>query len=229
MPARHRSELTDSQGVSLGTSTVSTKKVLQVDVVQTIGGGNAAAGLTGAAVPTSADYVGFNSSGNLIGVSSINPLPITGPLTDTQLRAVALPVSGTFFQTTQPISVVALPLPSGAATSGNQTTEIASLASIDGKLRSQTTSLTASSPTAASVTTSTGLAVASNSNRKGLVLTNTSSTEKISFGIGASAVLNSGITLTPYGVWVMDAYTFTTAAINAIASAAANLAIQELT
>lgn len=133
------------------------------------------------------------------------------------------------FPATQPISAVALPLPSGAATSGNQATEIASLASIDGKLRSQTASLTASSPTAASVTTSSGAAVAANASRKGLILTNTSTTEKISFGIGAAAVLNSGITLTPYGVWVMDAYTFTTAAINAIASAAANLAIQELT
>jgi hypothetical protein len=41
-----------------------------------ISGGNAAASLTGAAVPTSADYTGFNSGGNLIGVSSSNPLPV---------------------------------------------------------------------------------------------------------------------------------------------------------
>ena len=41
------------------------------------GGGNAAAGLTGSAVPTSADYLGFNVSGNLVGVSSSNPLPIS--------------------------------------------------------------------------------------------------------------------------------------------------------
>lgn len=39
-------------------------------------GGNAAAGLTGAPVPTSADFIGyFNSDGKLIGVSAINPLP----------------------------------------------------------------------------------------------------------------------------------------------------------
>lgn len=61
-------------------------------------------------------------------------IPVTGPLTDTQLRALAvpvsgtffqgtqpvsiaatLPVSGTFFQATQPISAVSLPLPTGAA------------------------------------------------------------------------------------------------------------------
>lgn len=89
--------------------------------------------------------------------------------------------------------------------------------------------LTASSPTFATVGVASGAAVASNASRKGLVLVNTS-TAVISFGIGAAAVLNSGITLLPYGVWVMDEHTFTTAAINAIASAAAsNLSVQELT
>jgi hypothetical protein len=46
----------------------------------TISGGNAAAGLTGDPVPTSADYIGFNVSGNLVGVSAANPLPITGSI-----------------------------------------------------------------------------------------------------------------------------------------------------
>jgi len=44
------------------------------------------------------------------------PVPVSGPLTDAQLRAVAVPVSGTFFQGTQPVSVASLPLPTGAAT-----------------------------------------------------------------------------------------------------------------
>lgn len=39
--------------------------------------GNAAASATGAAVPASADYTGFNSGGNLVGVSSANPLPVS--------------------------------------------------------------------------------------------------------------------------------------------------------
>ncbi len=46
---------------------------------------------------------------------------VTGPLTDAQLRAVAVPVSGTVAVT-------------GSATAANQATEIASLASIDGKI-----------------------------------------------------------------------------------------------
>ncbi len=89
------------------------------------------------------------------------------------------------------------------------------------------TALTPSSPTAASVGVASASALAANASRKGLVLTNTSSAT-ISLGLGAAAVLNSGITLTPYGVWVMDEYTFCTSQVFATASAAAsNLAIQE--
>jgi hypothetical protein len=51
-------------------------------------------------------------------------VPVSGPLTDTQLRATAVPVSlsgsvpvtGTFWQTTQPVSLASAPLPTGAAT-----------------------------------------------------------------------------------------------------------------
>jgi hypothetical protein len=59
-------------------------------------GGNTAAGPTGSAVPADADYVGYNSGGNLIGVSTANPLPVA------QQGSVA--VTGTFFQATQPVS-----------------------------------------------------------------------------------------------------------------------------
>lgn len=48
--------------------------------------------------------------------------PVSGPLTDAELRASAVPVSA-----------ASLPLPSGAATSAAQTTGNASLSSIDGK------------------------------------------------------------------------------------------------
>ena len=34
-------------------------------------------------------------------------VPVSGPLSDTQLRATAVPVSGTFYQTTQPVSIAA--------------------------------------------------------------------------------------------------------------------------
>jgi hypothetical protein len=52
-------------------------------------------------------------------------ITVDGPLTDAQLRAAAVPVSGTFFQATQPISAVALPLPAGAATEATLATRLA--------------------------------------------------------------------------------------------------------
>jgi len=70
--------------------------------------GNAAASATGAAVPADAGYTGFNSGGNLVGVSSSNPLPVTVEnssiaVTGTFYQATQ-PVSGTFWQATQPVS-----------------------------------------------------------------------------------------------------------------------------
>lgn len=109
-----------------------------------------------------------------------------------------------------------------------ETQKLSILASGAARVDSKTP-LSPSSPTSTSVAVTSGAAIAANANRKGLIFTNTSS-GNISFGLGAAAVLNSGITLTPNGVWVMDEYTFTTGAINAIAAvAASNLAIQELT
>jgi hypothetical protein len=95
-------------------------------------------------------------------------------------------------------------------------------------LVSTKTALTPSSPSAATVGTSSGSAVAADADRTGLVLINTSNAI-ISLGLGAAAVLNSGITLNPNGgTFVMDEFTFTTAQVFAIAAAASsNLAIQE--
>jgi len=79
-----------------------------------------------------------HNSGDVLQV--IYEVTSADPLTDTQLRATAVPVSGTFFQATQPISAASLPLPSGAATETtlaaveSDTTAIAaSVANIDGK------------------------------------------------------------------------------------------------
>jgi hypothetical protein len=97
-----------------------------------------------------------------------------------------------------------------------------------GNVVSTKTALTASSPIAVSVGLTSGVALAANANRTGFVFVNTS-VNNISFGIGSNpAVLNSGITLTPNGVWVSDEYNFTTSAINAIAAGAgSNLTVQE--
>lgn len=208
-----------------------------------------------------------------VDVSGSTSVGVTGPLTDAQLRAVAVP-----------ISAASLPLPTGASTSALQTTGNTSLANLDvllstrlaeatftgrintlgqkasaastpvviasdqssisvsgpltdAQLRatpvpitgtvSTKTDLTPAAPSAVSVGVASGVAVAANANRRGLKLINTSNAT-ISLGLGNAAVLNSGITLVPYGVFNMDEYDFDLGAINAIASAAAsNLAIQE--
>jgi len=77
-----------------------------ISILKKIATSGAAAGLTDAQLRASA-------------------VAISGALTDAQLRASAVPVSAS-----------SLPLPSGAATSANQASEVASLASIDGKLTS---------------------------------------------------------------------------------------------
>lgn len=90
------------------------------------------------------------------------------------------------------------------------------------------TDLTPSAPTSASVGVASAQAVAANANRKGLVLVNTS-TNRISLGFGAAAVLDSGVTLMGSGgAYNMGEYDFDQGAVNAIASgAASNLSIQE--
>lgn len=87
---------------------------------------------------------------------------------------------------------------------------------------------TPSTPTAITAGVASGALVASNLNRKGLVVTNTSS-NTVSLNLaGGTAVLNSGIVLYPGWIWEMDEFTYTTNAITVIASAASsNVAIQE--
>lgn len=90
------------------------------------------------------------------------------------------------------------------------------------------TALTFNAPTAATVGVGSAQALASNASRKSAVFVNTSN-NTISCAVGATAVLNSGITLWPGGTWAMNEYSFGTGAVNCIASAASsNLAIQEL-
>lgn len=111
----------------------------------------------------------------------------------------------------------------------SQNPGIGSSAIVSGTISTKTP-LTGSAPTFATVGVTSAQVLASNASRKGLVFVNTSS-NNISFGIGSNAaVLNSGITLTPNGVWVSDEYNFVTSAINAIAAgASSNLTIQEFT
>jgi hypothetical protein len=170
---------------------------------------------------------------------------VTGPLTDTQLRASAVPVSLTSTTITGTVaatqsgtwnigSITTLPaLVAGSAIIGKVgidqttpgTTNKVSIGT-DG-IVSTKTALTPSAPATASVGVASASAVAANSSRKGLIITNLSN-NIVSLGLGATAVLNSGISLSPYGTWSMDEFSFCTSAVNAIAGAAAStISIQE--
>lgn len=66
------------------------------------------------------------------------PVPVSGPLTDVQLRAVAVPVSGPLTDSqlraaAVPVSLASVPLATGAATEAKQDTGNTSLGSIDTK------------------------------------------------------------------------------------------------
>ena len=120
--------------------------------------------------------------------------PVSGPLTDAELRATPVPVSGTV-SVNEPVTV-------------------------DGTVSTKTP-LTPAAPVAVSVGVASTQILATNAARKGAAIVNTSAA-RISLGLDAPAVLDSGITLFPGGSFVMDEYTFTTGIINGIASAAAS-------
>ena len=91
------------------------------------------------------------------------------------------------------------------------------------------TALTASTPTYAEVDVTSAEIVASNSSRKGLILVN-NSVNRITLGFGSTPVLDRGVTLHPQGAYNMGEYDFSTAAVNAIASATLSvIGIQEYT
>lgn len=87
--------------------------------------------------------------------------------------------------------------------------------------------LTANAATSVSVGVASGAVVAVNASRNGLIIMNLSA-NTVSLGLTGAAVLNTGITLYPGGIWTMDQYSFTTAAITGIASGASStVSVQE--
>lgn len=66
-----------------------------------------------------------------VSLASVPSHAVTGPITDAQLRASAVPVSGTFFQATQPISISAA-LPTGDNTIGRVTVTSAPTTAVTG-------------------------------------------------------------------------------------------------
>jgi hypothetical protein len=87
-------------------------------------GSGASVGPTGASVPASATYMGMLVAGNLTGVpGTANGVKVDGSGVTQPVSIASMPttpVTGTFWQATQPVSATSLPLPTGAATAANQ-------------------------------------------------------------------------------------------------------------
>lgn len=81
------------------------------------------------------------------------------------------------------------------------------------------TALTFNTPASGTISTTSTQLFASNANRKGLFLVN-SSVNIMSCAVGTTALASAGIVLYPGGVWNMNEYSFATGAINCIGSAA---------
>src|ERR1700722_7734918 len=77
------------------------------------GGSNSSVSTTGTAVPGSGTYIGFNSGGNLTGVSSANPLPVVG-----QGATAGSATSGLTFGL-DGAAAYTVPVASGTYTNGN--------------------------------------------------------------------------------------------------------------
>jgi hypothetical protein len=94
-----------------------TSGAVRVNVIAGSGGGGTSSSY-GSAFPATGTAIGVKDSAGtnmtFLQVNASNALKVDG-------SAVTQPVSGTFWQATQPISAASLPLPTGAATAANQT------------------------------------------------------------------------------------------------------------
>jgi hypothetical protein len=174
-----------------------------------------------------------------------NSITVDGPLTDAQLRATPVPVSGTVavsttaFGITQTASnndvdVLTLPSVTIGTFPDNEPFNVAQFggaAVVTGigasgagipRVTAAMDPVTANAPFAASVGVASAQCLASNASRKAAFFVNTSTAIISLAESGLTAVLNSGITLEPGAAYNMLPPFLTTGAVNCIASAAAS-------
>jgi hypothetical protein len=149
---------------------------------------------------------------NMYVANAVKLLDSSSATSNTQMNIVA---ASTAVSSTNTAIAVGLspnsPLPAGSNTLGVVSTK---------------TSLTPGTPATASVGTTSSTILAANANRKGLILSNTTSYQ-ISFGFGNTAAYQYGLTIFPGEKFIMDEFTFYTGAINAVSSNATYVGIQE--
>jgi hypothetical protein len=129
-------KIQDGSANPITSTLVTGKQAIDVNVVQTVGSGGGGTGDASAANQTTeisrlTSILAKQPALGTAGTPSSDVISVQGVSS-----GIALPVIGTFWQATQPVSAASLPLPSGASTSAKQDTANTSLSSIDGKLGS---------------------------------------------------------------------------------------------
>jgi hypothetical protein len=134
--------------VSLTSTTVTGSVAVTNAALSVVGGGTESAAMRVTLANDSTGVLSVDDNGGSLTVDGTvaisGSVAVTGSLTDAQLRATPVPVSGTVSTggltdaelraAAVPVSAASLPLPSGASTSALQTTGNTSLSSIDGKV-----------------------------------------------------------------------------------------------
>lgn len=132
-------------------------------------------------------------------------VPVSGPLTDTQLRATALPVSGPL--TDAQLRATALPVTGGLT---------------DTQLRASAVSVTSNTPARTPTTTSingsvsSALVLASNANRRGLSVSNVSTSKLYLSFSNPATIANSFVEMQPGSFLLFDQQLIVTNAIYGI-------------
>lgn len=117
------------------------QKLMAASLAVVISSDQSAIPVSGTVTVANSTYAqGSTTSGQLGGLSQGAATAAAPTYTTATTNPLSLTLAGALrtdsSATTQPVSAASLPLPTGAATAANQATEIASLASIDGKLPS---------------------------------------------------------------------------------------------
>ena len=162
---------------------------------------------------------GSNAIGNVVISNFPSTQTINGSVTVVSSNAANLlaNVTVTNFPSTQTVNGTVTVVSSNSANllANVTVTNFPASTTVSGNVNIVTTT-TALSPSSYTVNTASVLILASNTNRKGLILTNAGN-NLVSLGFGNVAVANAGVTLYPGGTFNMDAYSFTTSNVNAIA------------
>lgn len=222
----YSANITPGRYSSQGTTLASTKSTA-TPIPVTLDGGSVT--ISSVTVPTSVTI--NNTSGSPVPVSDAGgtlsiddgggSITVDGPLTDTQLRATALPVSGPVTDTQ--LRATALPVSGPLTDTQLRATAVSVTGGLtDTQLRATavpvTSNTAARTPTTTSIngTSSSVLILASNANRKGLTISNVSTSKCYLSFSNPATVANSFIEMHPGSFVLFDQQLIVTNAIYGI-------------